>query len=70
MYIWYLTMVKYHVKYLKVQYLDLCCFYCYVNAIGRSISGSTVKLLQMNLQAAAMHEIIPLREWFIANKLS
>jgi len=51
----------------------------YVNDIGHSISCSTVKLLAddtnlfiygkstENLQAAAMHEITLLSEWFIAN---
>ena len=57
-------------------------FLLYVNDIGRSISCSTVKLFAddtnlfiygtspEDLQAAAMHEITLLSEWFVANKLS
>jgi len=54
----------------------------YVNDISRSISCSTIKLFAddtnliiygksvEDLQAAAMHEIIFISEWFLANKLS
>jgi len=76
-----LTLVKYHVEFHKVQYLDPCYFYCTLMTLV-SISCSTVKLFadDINLfiygksaedqQVAAMHEIILLSEWFIANKLS
>jgi len=57
-------------------------FLLYVNDIGHSISCSTVKLFAddinlfiygksaEDLQAAAIHEIPLLSEWFIRNKLS
>ena len=53
-----LILVKYHVEYLKVLYLDHCYFYCMLTILATVFPVQLLNYLQMTLICSSMVNLL------------